>query len=79
MLLLAVVSSGCAVGNRYAYHTVVVDPSISGRSRVSVATHDQRAYVVSGNKDPQFVGVQRGGFGNPFDVRTMMVAPLPTT
>ena len=31
---------------------------------------DQRQYVLSGNKAPNFVGLQRGGFGNPFDVTT---------
>lgn len=76
MLLFVVFLSGCAIGNRYAYHSVVVEPNSSGRSRVSVATHDQRAYVVSGNKDPQFVGLQHGGFGNPFDVRTDDGRPL---
>jgi hypothetical protein len=41
-----------------------------------VTTHDQRDYVRSGSKDAQFVGLQRGGFGNPFDVRTADDKPL---
>jgi hypothetical protein len=68
--------SGCAVGNRYAYHSVVAEPRLSGRTAVTIATHDQREYVRNGNKDPQFVGLQRGGFGNPFDVRTEDDRPL---
>ena len=41
-----------------------------------MATQDRREYVLSGNKDPQFVGLQRGGYGNPFDVRTSDDRPL---
>jgi hypothetical protein len=32
--------------------------------------------VLSGDKKPDFVGLQRGGFGNPFDVRTASGQPL---
>ena len=76
LMFVAMVASGCAVGNRYAYHTVVANPQVSGTTAVGVATHDQREYVRSGSKPPQFVGVQRGGFGNPFDVRTAEDKPL---
>ncbi len=41
-----------------------------------MATQDRREYVLSGDKDPQFVGLQRGGYGNPFDVRTSNDRPL---
>ena len=37
---------------------------------------DKRPYVLSGNKEPSFVGLQRGGFGNPFDVTTVSGSPL---
>ncbi len=73
MLLLA---CGCAVGNKHNYSNVVADLRASGSSSVSVATHDQRPYVVSGEKPPQFVGLQRGGFGNPFSVSTLDDKPL---
>jgi hypothetical protein len=76
LLVLSVLVSGCAVGNRYAYSTVVLEPKLAGSGRVSVATQDRREYVLSGNKDPQFVGLQRGGYGNPFDVRTSDDRPL---
>jgi hypothetical protein len=74
--LVGVLLSGCAIGNRYAYQTVVANPQVSGTTAVAVATHDQREYVRAGSKDPQFVGLQRGGFGNPFDVRTADDKPL---
>lgn len=76
LLVSSVLVSGCAVGNRYAYSTVVLEPTLAGSGRVSVATQDRREYVLSGDKDPQFVGLQRGGYGNPFDVRTSDDRPL---
>jgi hypothetical protein len=76
LVVSSVLMSGCAVGNRYAYSTVVLEPTLAGSGRVSVATQDRREYVLSGDKDPQFVGLQRGGYGNPFDVRTTDDRPL---
>lgn len=76
VVLMSLVVTGCAIGNRYAYHTIIADPRLAGTTAVGVATHDQREYVRSGGKDPQFVGLQRGGFGNPFDVRTKDDKPL---
>jgi hypothetical protein len=75
-VLTALVVSGCAFGNRHAYHTVLATPTASGSAQLGVATHDQRPYVLSGNKQPQFVGLSRGGYGNPFDIRTADDAPL---
>ena len=66
------------MGNRYAYDTTVADTGVRGSSTVAVAVHDERPYVVSGDKTPQFVGVQRGGFGNTFDVKTGGNQPLST-
>jgi hypothetical protein len=74
--LFSLAVAGCAVGNRYAYHTIVADPTLTGTAAVSVGTHDQREYVRAGSKDPRFVGLQRGGFGNPFDVKTEDDKPL---
>ena len=70
ILLLLLAAGGCAVGNRYTYDTTVANTGVHGSATVAVAAHDERPYVVSGNKPPQFVGIQRGGFGNAFDVTT---------
>jgi len=43
---------------------------------VAVAVQDERSYVLSGAKSEQFVGLMRGGFGNPFDVNTSSGGPL---
>jgi hypothetical protein len=72
-LLLAVsflLMSGCAVGNKYTYNGLNLDIKSKGSAKIAVATHDQRSYIVSGNKKPNFVGLQRGGYGNPFNVTT---------
>lgn len=73
LLLAACVS---AVGNKHAYHSVVASIPASGTGQVAVATHDQRPYVLSGNKHPRFVGLSRGGYGNPFDILTDDGRPL---
>ncbi len=49
---------------------------MSGNYPVAVTTLDQRDYVLSFNKSPNFVGLQRGGYGNPFDVITEDGKPL---
>jgi hypothetical protein len=68
--------SGCAVGNRYDYTSSSVGISDKGSGTIAVGVHDQRSYVVYGSKKPDFVGLQRGGYGNPFDVRTKSKQPF---
>ena len=60
----------CAVGNTYDYSRASVDLAVQGHSELGLAVIDQRPYILSGDKEPNFVGLQRGGFGNPFNVRT---------
>lgn len=78
LLALAVAVSGCAVafGNTHGYHDVVANLSYSGARKVAVATRDERPYVLSGAKEPRFVGLSRGGYNNPFDVVTTSRKPL---
>ncbi|MBD9483945.1 hypothetical protein IB229_13255 [Pseudomonas sp. PDM14] len=68
--------SGCAVGNKHSYHETLADIKVTKGLAVAVAVQDQRPYVLSGSKTPTFVGVQRGGFGNPFDINTLSGAAL---
>src|SRR5262245_44940355 len=68
--------AACAVGNKHSYHAEVAYVPETGSGPVSLATHDQRPYVISGKKAPEFVGVSRGGYGNPFDVTTENGRPL---
>jgi len=68
--------AACAVGNRYDYRNAIGGLPASGTGSIAVEVIDARPYVVSGEKGSDFVGLQRGGFGNPFDVRTASGAPL---
>lgn len=75
-LSLTALLAGCAVGNKHAYHDANASTATRTDKSVAVASLDQRQYVVSGKSTPDFVGMQRGGFGNPFDVLTVSGRPL---
>ena len=70
--------TGCAVGNHQQYAGVAPDLKVTSQRSVAVAVVDNRPYVANGDKDPDFVGIQRAGFGNPFDVGTDSRKPLAT-
>jgi hypothetical protein len=70
------VLGGCAVGNRYDYASSIYSLPISGTGNLALDVVDARPYVLSGEKKPDFIGLQRGGFGNPFDVRTASGRPM---
>jgi len=78
-LIIAVVAlalGGCAVGNRYDYRSSIQGLPVSGSGKIAVDVVDVRPYVLNGDKGSDFVGLQRGGFGNPFDVHTATGGPL---
>jgi hypothetical protein len=71
------VLGGCAVGQRYGYDQATIPlATLQAGGPVGLGVQDARPYVVSGNKDASFVGLMRGGFGNPFDVSTQSGRPL---
>ena len=73
LALLAVAASlgGCAVGGTQSYADAPLGlQAVSSSGTVAVAVQDARPFVVSGAKPEKFVGLRRGGFGNPFDVST---------
>lgn len=70
ILILVTLLAGCAVGNKIDYRAQSVSLSTGSGKSIALGVHDQRPYVLSGDKTPQFVGIQRGGWGNPFDVET---------
>ena len=76
VMLSLLMICGCAVGNRHDYASAVANVQTLGNYAVGVATLDQRTYVLTADKGPNFVGLQRGGFGNPFDVITENRRPL---
>ena len=69
ILAICILSGGCAVGVQHSYSATDTKFDIIADSKVAVAVHDRRPYVVSGDKAGNFVGLQRAGFGNPYDVR----------
>ena len=76
--LSVVALAGCAVGNTYDYQAADIGLPVMGTGQIGVAVVDRRPYVLNGDKDADFVGLQRGGFGNPFDVKTKSGNPLAT-
>jgi len=68
--LLLFVVTGCAVGNQYDYRTARLSLPLVGDGELGVAVVDNRSYVLSGEKPADFIGLQRGGFANPFNVTT---------
>ena len=77
IILAALALGGCAGYMSYNYATAPVTLSgLSATGPVAIAVHDVRPYIVSGNKPASFVGLMRGGYGNPFDVSTESGAPL---
>jgi len=76
LIAAALLLSACAFGNEYNYTTAQVSLGGTTDKSVSAAVVDRRPYVLNGDKDADFVGLQRGGFGNPFDVTTENKQPL---
>jgi hypothetical protein len=78
LIVLLFFLTGCAVGNKYNYQassmTLPVRP-VDNRTLI-LSVEDYRPYVLSGEKDPSFVGLQRGGYGNPFEVTTFSGKPM---
>lgn len=76
LLCLALSLVGCAFGRKQDYlqaHPVLEYP---GKGSIAVGVQDRRPYIIDHDKDEDFVGLQRGGYGNPFDVGTQSKQPL---
>lgn len=78
ILTMCLVIVGCASNNRYDYRSQAVTLPLRTTEPVAVVlfVEDHRPYVLNGDKPAQFVGLQRGGWGNPFDVTTTSGRPL---
>jgi hypothetical protein len=61
ILLLIFLITSCAAGHKIKYHDTVASLSASGNITIAVATHDQRQYILSGESDPDYVGLNRAG------------------
>jgi hypothetical protein len=79
VLLFVASLSGClAAGHKYDYQATSVGMPVEASEQVALvlAVEDERSYVLSGDKPSSFVGLQRDGFGVPFDVSTASGKPL---
>ncbi len=78
LILLVLFLTGCAAGNKYNYRSspmaLPIQP-VDHRTLI-LSVEDLRPYVLNGEKEPSFVGLQRGGFGNPFEVTTSTGKPM---
>jgi hypothetical protein len=75
--LIPFLVTGCAIGNHYDYQSVRATlPQASKKCTVTVVTVDQRADVLKASVQDNYVGMTRGGYGNPFRVYTKSGAPL---
>jgi len=74
--LVVLLFTSCALGHRHNYHDTIANIAASGNITVALATHDQRQYILSGQSAPEYVGMRRGGFGNPFNITTVSGKPL---
>lgn len=77
IVTLTLILGGCAFGQSYSYDSAALSlQGVSSSGSIAIGVQDARPYVTSGNKPEKFVGLQRGGFGNPFDVNTQSGGPL---
>ena len=67
---IALELGGCAVGVTHSLDQVSPNINAKNGSTVELAVQDKRDFVVRGEKPASFIGLSRGGFGNPFDVNT---------
>jgi len=67
---------GCAFGQKIDYRQST--PYLSARSDTPVEVNviDERPYVVSGSKNPTYVGTLRALYYNPFNINTLTGNPL---
>lgn len=75
MILVLFLMIGCGSRN-IKYTGTLNDLGCSSARSVAVAVVDERPYVLKNEKVPSYVGLIRGGYGNPFDLWTESGAPL---
>jgi len=76
LLLISLMIGGCAFGRKQDYLQARPVLEYTSKVRLAVGVQDRRPYILDHDKDEDFVGLQRGGYGNPFDVSTNSNLPL---
>jgi hypothetical protein len=75
-VIWASLAGGCAIGVKHDYVAQPPNLLVSTANQVTVATQDARPSIVSNKHPASYVGRQRGGYGNPWDVKTKGDKPL---
>lgn len=75
---LALALGACAFGRTYDYKQFPIELPVTATASqpLALAVHDRRPYIMTGAKAESFVGIRRGGFGNPFDMHTTGRVPF---
>ncbi|HEX20540.1 MAG TPA: hypothetical protein ENG78_06960 [Acidiferrobacteraceae bacterium] len=76
VLLLAMIMSGCAIGNKYKIADVEPQITSAGNASVAVASLDKRSFILDHTSPITYVGMVRGGYGNPFNATTLSNLPF---
>lgn len=76
MLLMGSLMGGCAVGNKYMIADVQAQLEATGKYSVVVASLDQRKFIIDKTSPDTYVGMVRGGYGNPFNATTVSGLPF---
>lgn len=76
LLFLVMFLTGCAFGNTHDYRGVLLDLKNPQDKTVALAVHDRRSEILSGETENNVTGWSRGGYGNPFSVRTSSEGPF---
>ena len=72
-----VVMLACVAGQKVdTTYTPEPESAAPDQGAVALSVVDQREYVLSGAKDPSYIGKFRAGFGNTWDVKTEGQVPL---
>ncbi len=80
-LLLLTVLAGCgdgigAIGNKQDFATKQAPLAYKSQGLVLVLAYDERPYILNGDHDPDFVGLQLNNYGIPFSVKTKSGRPF---
>jgi hypothetical protein len=76
ILLIGSLLGGCAIGNKYTIADVPAHFEATGKYSVVVASLDKRQFIVDKTSPDTYVGMVRGGYGNPFNATTISGLPF---
>ncbi|MDO9618383.1 MAG: hypothetical protein Q7J43_11955 [Pseudomonas sp.] len=68
--LAAACLTGCAFGSKVDYSQIYPQVGAKPAKIIEVAVVDERAYVLNGSKTANYVGLVRGSYYIPYDVKT---------